>query len=85
MNGIDVALGVLVVAFAVALVRVAIGPSLADRTMAADVCLYVVVAVLGLLAVRQDSEAFLDVVVVATLLGFLAGVALARLIGREGS
>jgi multicomponent Na+:H+ antiporter subunit F len=80
MTGIDLALIVMAVAFALALYRGVTGPTLPDRAVAADVCLYAVVAGLALLAIRQDSEAFLDVVLVATLLGFLASVALARLI-----
>lgn len=80
MTGIDLALVGLAVAFALSLIRGLVGPTLADRAMAADVCLYAVVAALALLAIRQRAEAFLDVVLVATLLGFLASVALAWLI-----
>ncbi len=82
MTGIDAALVILAVALITALVRVAIGPTLADRALAADVCFFVVVAAVALLAVRLDSATFLDAVLVATLLGFVATVALARLVGR---
>lgn len=80
MTGIDVGLIGLAVAFALSLYRGFFGPTLADRVMATDVCLYAVVAALALLAIRQNAGALLDVVLVATLLGFLASVALARLI-----
>lgn len=83
MTGIDLALIGLAVAFLLALVRGVVGPTLADRALAADVCLYTVVAALALLAIRQEAAPLLDVVLVATLLGFLASVALARLIERS--
>jgi multicomponent Na+:H+ antiporter subunit F len=84
MTAIEVALAGLALTFALALLRVGIGPTLADRAAATDVCLYSLVAGLAVLAVSQESEAFIDVLLIATLLGFVASVALARLIGREG-
>jgi multicomponent Na+:H+ antiporter subunit F len=82
MSGLDLALAVLAVAFAISLIRAVRGPSVADRAVAADVALYAVVAAIALLAVRAGSTAFIDVVLIATLLGFLATVALSALVGR---
>ncbi len=81
MTGVDVALGVLALAFLLGLLRAALGPGVADRAIAADVCFFSVVAGFALLALRSGSEAFIDVVLVASLLGFLATVALAALVG----
>lgn len=83
MTAFDGVLVVLVVAFFAGLLRVALGPSLADRAVAADVCLFVVVSGFAVLSLRLDSPVFLDVVLVATLLGFVATVSLARLIEGE--
>lgn len=83
MTAFDWVLIVLVAAFFAGLVRVALGPSLADRAVAADVCLFVVVSGLAVLSLRLGSPVFLDVVLVATLLGFVATVSLARLIEGE--
>ncbi len=83
MTFIDVALIVTSAAFGAGLLRVALGPTLADRAAAADVCVFAVVAALPLLAVKEGSEAFVDAVLVATLLGFVATVSLARLIERK--
>jgi multicomponent Na+:H+ antiporter subunit F len=82
MTPIDLALGILAVAFALGLVRAISGPSVADRALAADLCLYVIVAAIALLALRTGYAEFLDVVLIATLLGFLATVALGALISR---
>ncbi len=79
---LDVALAMLALAFLVAVVRVAIGPTAADRAAAADVCLFALVASFALLSVRADAPPLLDGVLIVTLLGFLATVALARLLDR---
>jgi multicomponent Na+:H+ antiporter subunit F len=78
---LDVLLVVLAVAFLLALVRVVRGPSLADRAVAADVCFLTVVGVFAIISVERGVPEFIDVVLVATLLGFTATVALAWLIG----
>jgi multicomponent Na+:H+ antiporter subunit F len=85
MTFLDVALVAIAVAFAMALVRVLRGPTIADRAVAADVALYSVIAAIALLTLRQAAFEFLDVILVATLLGFLATVALSLLVGRRGS
>lgn len=82
---LDGLLVVLALAFLLALIRVVRGPSLADRAVAADVCFLIVVGVLGLASVDRGVAEFVDVVLVATLLGFLATVALAWLIGGRES
>ncbi len=83
MIALDLMLAALGVAFGLAMVRVFRGPTIADRAIAGDVALYGVIGAVALLALRQDAPQFLDVVLVATLLGFLASVALSLLIGRE--
>jgi len=85
MIWLDLALATLAISFGLALFRAVVGPSVADRAVAADVALYVVVAAIALLVLRSGAESFLDVVLIATLLGFLATVALGVLVGRRGS
>ena len=85
MTLLDPPLIAIAVAFALALLRVLRGPTVADRAIAADVALYGAIAAIALLAVREGSEQLADVTLVATLLGFLATVALSLLVGRRGS
>lgn len=80
-----VGLALLGIGFLAGLVRVAIGPTIADRAVSADVCLFCAVGALSVLAVDLQAPAFLDAVLVATLLGFIATMSLAWLIGRGGS
>ena len=82
---VEVALATIAVAFLLAIVRVARGPSVADRAVGADVALTAAVATVALVALRTGALEFLDIVLVATLLGFLATVALSVLVGRRGS
>lgn len=88
MSVLDVALIGCAVSFLMAIVRAGIGPTLADRAAATDVCLFILVASLGILAVRAPALAYVDVVLVTTLLGFIATIALANLVmqgrGRPG-
>jgi multicomponent Na+:H+ antiporter subunit F len=80
---LDLALVGLGVAFALALVRVVLGPTVADRAVATDLGLFTVIAAVALTVLRTGAEQFEDVVLIATLLGFLATIALGALIGRE--
>lgn len=87
MNGVAgvvaASLVVLACAFLVGVWRIVIGPTNADRALGADLCFFNLVGVVALLAVHTDTPAFVDVVLVATLVGFLAAVALARLVDRS--
>lgn len=85
MTPLDLPLLAIAAAFLLALVRVLRGPTVADRAVAADVALYGAIAAIALLAVREGAEQLVDVTLVATLLGFLATVALSLLVGRRGS
>ena len=79
---VNIGLVLVVAAFAISLLRVVLGPSLADRAVAVDVCFFSVVAVFALLAARNELAAFADAVLIASLVGFLATVSLARLVVR---
>lgn len=83
MIATDIPLAILGLAFLVALARAATGPSLADRVVASEVALVSFVGGIGLLAVRLGSTHFLDAVVLAALLQFVATIALSRLLERK--
>lgn len=83
MTILDLALVALAVAFALGIVRVILGPTVADRAVGTDLCLYTVVAAVALTVLRNGAEQFEDVVLIAVLLGFVATIALGALIGRE--
>ncbi|WP_206051483.1 monovalent cation/H+ antiporter complex subunit F [Nocardioides ferulae] len=80
---LDIALLMLSAALGVAMLRVARGPTDADRALAADVGFAVLIAAVAILAVRLDEPTLYSLVMVATLAGFLTTVALARLVERR--
>ncbi|WP_432548889.1 monovalent cation/H+ antiporter complex subunit F [Kineococcus sp. SYSU DK004] len=80
---VDVALVVLALCLAAATWRVLRGPTDADRVLGVDFGFIVVLAAVALLSLRLDAAPLLDLVLVGTLVGFLATVALARLVARR--
>jgi len=67
------------------LIRLVIGPSLADRVVALDGLLIVIVAVLAIDAARTGRGWFTDVAVVVGLLGYVGMCVSARFIERRGA
>lgn len=65
--------------------RAVIGPSIADRVVAVDALLIVVIASLAVDAARSGRTAFVDVAVVIGLLGFVGTGVAARFIERRGA
>lgn len=64
--------------------RVATGPSLADRVVALDTLLIVGVAGIAVEAARSRSGVYLDVLLVVALVAFVGTTAVARFIERRG-
>jgi multicomponent Na+:H+ antiporter subunit F len=77
-----VLLGVAALGFAYRLVR---GPSVADRVVALDGLLLLVVSALAVDAARTGSGAFVDAAVVVGLLGFVGTGVAARFIEQRGA
>lgn len=72
-------------AAAALLFRVVLGPSLADRVVALDGVLIVVVCGLAVSAAHTGNTLFTDLAVVVGLLGFLSTAVAARFIERRGA
>ena len=79
---VDAAFVMVMVSVALGFVRLAKGPTLADRVVALDMMTVIIVAFCGLYAIFAREAAFLDVGIVLALVGFLATVALARFAER---
>ena len=80
---LDAAFLMVVLAVALAFLRLIKGPTLADRIVALDLMTVLIVAFCGIFAITSGERAFLDVAIVLALIGFLATVALARFIERR--
>jgi multicomponent Na+:H+ antiporter subunit F len=82
---LDMILGALALAMVIAIGRVALGPTNADRALGMDFGFAVFIGAAAVLAVRLDHPALVDLVLAATLVGFLSTVAIAALAERSGS
>lgn len=80
---VTVAFAMLVVAASLCLVRLAKGPTLADRVLALDTLLIVGVIGVGVDAARARSGVYLDVLLVVALVAFIGTSAVARYIERR--
>lgn len=81
----SIALGVLVLAGFLCLIRLIRGPSLANRIVALDALLLMVVSGLAVQAAITGEDTYLDVMVVAALLGFTGTGLIAKFIERRRS
>jgi multicomponent Na+:H+ antiporter subunit F len=80
-----IALGGLALSAALCLVRLIRGRSVADRIVALDLLLVITVSGIAVAAIATGSGVFLDVLVVAALLGFVGTVTVARYMERRGA
>ena len=74
----DIAIGLLLVALLLVIVRLARGPNLGDRIMALDTLTILAVGLISALTVRTGLTLYLDIAIAIGLVGFLSTVALAR-------
>lgn len=80
MTVVYIVLAVFVLAMVPAAYRMVVGPEPADRAAAADLVFYGFVGVVVLIGVVRGSDVVITIAVVATIVGFLAALSLARLI-----
>lgn len=81
---VHIAFGALMISFALTVVRLLRGPTLADRVVALDMLALLGIAFIGITAIASEEYAYLDVAIALALVGFLATVAFARYIYRRG-
>lgn len=74
---------VLIVLICIALIRLVLGPTIADRAVAVDTVNTLMVAVLILLGVVYSQVIFIDVAIVYALLSFVSTLYVAKYIGGD--
>lgn len=80
-----IALLLLGLAMLIAVIRVIVGPTLADRVLALDLLTVVAMGFVGAIAIRTGLTLYLDIAISLALLGFLATIAFARyILSRHG-
>ncbi len=73
----------LTAAFALAFLRLVLGPSLPDRVVALDLIAVIAVGLITVYAIDLDQRVFLEVGVVVALIAFLGTVAFAQYVERR--
>lgn len=81
----NLAFALLSVGLVLALYRLLLGPSIADRVVATDLILTLLVLGSGVLSVRSGEGAYLEVMLVVAVVGFLGTAMVARFIERRGA
>lgn len=79
---LDISIGLVVLAVLAASVRIARGPTNPDRAVAADLLFFSIIALIALVGLRVASAYVFDILLIATLTGFLATLSLARAITK---
>lgn len=82
---LTIVLALLAIAGLLCLVRLLRGVSLTDRIVALDTLLVVIVSGIAVQAARTGNDAYLDVMVVAALLGFMGTALVSRFIEGRGA
>jgi multicomponent Na+:H+ antiporter subunit F len=80
-----IALILLGLALLVSVVRIVIGPTLADRVLALDLMTVIAMGFIGAIAIRTGQMLYLDIAIALALLGFLATIAFARYVLTHGA
>ena len=82
----DATLVLLTLAVALTVIRLVLGPTLADRILALDVITVLAIGYIAAFAIRTGFTLYIDIAISMGLLGFLSTVAFARfLLKRTGT
>jgi|APMed6443717190_1056831.scaffolds.fasta_scaffold397722_2 multicomponent Na+:H+ antiporter subunit F len=75
--------GIMLLAFILTFVRFVIGPTLIDRTIAFDVLTVGSLGLMGLIAVLENRQIYLDVNIIYGLLSFIAVVVVGKYLRKS--
>ena len=75
---IYIGIALLMLALLLTVIRVIIGPTVADRVLALDQMVAIAIGFVALFAIRTGFELYIDIAMALGLVGFLATAALAR-------
>ncbi|MDP5209772.1 MULTISPECIES: monovalent cation/H+ antiporter complex subunit F [unclassified Microbulbifer] len=84
MLAVSISSLMLLLALVMCFLRIALGPTLADRVVALDVLNILAVAYCALLAIASAQPVYLDAAIALALVAFLVSVAFARFIEKSG-
>lgn len=74
----NIALVLLLAAMLMTVVRIVLGPTLADRILGLDTVTVLAIGIIGVFAIRTGLHLYVDIAVALGLVGFLSTAAFAR-------
>lgn len=74
----NIAFALLALAMLLALVRLIVGPTLADRILALDVLTTLGIGIIATFAIRVGQSVYIDVAIALSLMGFIATISFAK-------
>lgn len=80
---IDIALYILVGLCVLCLVRVILGPTIADRIVAIDIFGIIVVGICAVLTIKTNKSFILDIGIAWIILSFIGTLTMAKYLGRK--
>jgi multicomponent Na+:H+ antiporter subunit F len=80
---VNLVMTVMVVSIVLSFVRLARGPSLADRVVALDLISTISIGLIAVYSIATDETAFLDVAIILALISFLGTIAFAYYLERR--
>lgn len=79
---INIAYGGLLLSMFLALIRLVIGPTLADRVVSLDIIAFIVICLIGVYTIDSNTRSSLDIAVTLALVAFLGTISFALFIQR---
>jgi multicomponent Na+:H+ antiporter subunit F len=73
----------LLISFLMALVRLILGPTLADRVVSLDLIAFITIGFIAVYTLDSGQKSLLDVAITLGLVAFLGTIAFARLIAKQ--
>ncbi|OAV59823.1 monovalent cation/H+ antiporter complex subunit F [Enteractinococcus helveticum] len=82
MSGIDFGMALLAVCMVAIAIRLITAPLDADRAVAGDLLMFAFAGMVALLGIDLLGDYFFDIILVASVVGFLSAISLARALTR---
>ena len=82
--GAKIALYILIISIFIILIRLYKGPSIPDRVIALDLLAFVALGIVLLVMIITGEKEYLDIVIVISLVIFIATVAIAKFLTKGG-
>lgn len=82
--GAKIALYILIASLFLVLIRLLKGPSLPDRVIALDLIAFIALGIILLIMIITGQKEYLDIVIVISLVIFIATVAIAKFLTKGG-